>query len=175
MMTHLRGKCVKSGKNELIIIIVIKTMKKYFILLAAVALMAMTACNEKPAKNADAPATEQTDNGKAGTPKVNVEKAAPTEDGKDHTVAEFNTKEYQVRLENLADGTFRLSMWKAGEDKSSKPERLVETKKCVLQGKNYLMKDDDGNHYIITNADGKNEITIMSSNSIVYHGDNSGK
>lgn len=153
-------------------------MKKYFILLAAVALMAMTACNEKPAKNAgaNAPATEQTDKqDKAGMPKVNVEKAAPTEDGKDHTVAEFNTKEYQVRLENLADGTYRLSMWKAGQDKSGKPERLVETKKCVLQGKNYLMKDGDGNHYIITNADGKNEITIMSSNSIVYHGDTSGK
>ena len=38
-------------------------MKKYFILLAAVALMAMTACNEKPAKSDDAkdPATEQVD------------------------------------------------------------------------------------------------------------------
>lgn len=152
-------------------------MKKYFILLAAVALMAMTACNEKPAKSddANAPATEQVDkqaNPDAAEPRVNVEKAAPTEDGKDHTVAEFNTKEYQVKLENLADGTYRLSMWKAGQDKSGKPERLVETKKCVLSGKNYLMKDDEGNNYIISNGTKKQEVTIMNANSIIYHGEN---
>ena len=152
-------------------------MKKYFILLAAVALMAMTACNEKPAKSddANAPATEQVDkqaNPDAAEPRVNVEKAAPTEDGKDHTVAEFNTKEYQVKLENLADGTYRLSMWKANQDKSGKPERLVETKKCVLSGKNYLMKDDEGNNYIISNGAKKQEVTIMNANSIIYHGEN---
>lgn len=152
-------------------------MKKYFILLAAVALMAMTACNEKPAKSddANAPATEQVDkqaNPDAAEPRVNVEKAAPTEDGKDHTVAEFNTKEYQVKLENLADGTYRLSMWKADQDKSGKPERLVETKKCVLSGKNYLMKDDEGNNYIISNGAKKQEVTIMNANSIIYHGEN---
>ena len=149
-------------------------MKKFSILFAAVALMAMTACNEKPAKNevnadANAPATEQVDTAQA---KVMVEKAAPTEDGKDHTVAEFNTKEYQVKLENLADGTYRLSMWKAGQDKSGKPERLVETKKCVLSGKNYLMKDDEGNNYIISNGTKKQEVTIMNANSIIYHGEN---
>ena len=152
-------------------------MKKYFILLAAVALMAMTACNEKPAKSDDAkaPATELVDkqaNPDAAEPRVNVEKAAPTEDGKNHTVAEFNTKEYQVKLENLADGTYRLNMWKADQDKSGKPERLVETKKCVLSGKNYLMKDDEGNNYIISNGAKKQEVTIMNANSIIYHGEN---
>lgn len=152
-------------------------MKKFFILFAAVALMALTACNEKPAKSdeAKAPETEQVDkqaNPDADAPKVNVEKAAPTEDGKDHTVADFNTKEYQVKLENLADGTYRLSMWKADQDKSGKPERLVETKKCVLSGKNYLMKDDEGNNYIISNSANKQEITIMNANSIIYHGEN---
>ena len=45
-------------------------MKKFSILFAAVALMAMTACNEKPAKNevnadANAPATEQVDTAQA--------------------------------------------------------------------------------------------------------------
>lgn len=150
-------------------------MKKLTLIFATIALMAMTACNEKPAKteNAEAPAKEQVDTAKQGAqPKVNVEKAAPTEDGKDHTVAEFNTKEYQVKLENLADGTYRLSMWKADQDKSGKPERLVETKKCVLSGKNYLMKDDEGNNYIISNGAKKQEVTIMNANSIIYHGEN---
>jgi len=154
-------------------------MKKLSILIAAVALMAMTACNEKPAKNdaATAPATEQqagdTTVKAAGQPKVNVQKAAPTADGKDHTVAEFNTKEYQVRLENLADGTFRLSMWKAGQDKSGKPEQLIETKQCVMQGDNYLMKNAD-NVYVIKAQSGAEELTIMDKKNITYHGE-SGK
>lgn len=148
-------------------------MKKLSILIAAVAMMAMTACNEKPAKNADASATEQQASGdQAAAPKVSVEKATPTEDGKDHTVAQFNTKDYQVKLENLADGTYRLSMWKAGQDVNGKPERLVETKKCVLQKDNYLMKDDEGNNYIIKANAGAEEITIMNSTSIIYHGAN---
>ena len=154
-------------------------MKKLSILIAAIALMAMTACNEKPAKDAGQSddgktgmATEQVDSAKQNHPMVSVEKATPTEDGKDHTVAEFNTKDYQVKLENLADGTYRLSMWKAGLDKSAKPDRLVETKKCVLQGDNYLMKDDEGQNYIIKGASGSEEITIMNSKAIVYHGAN---
>ncbi len=150
-------------------------MKKFLILFAAGALMLMTACNEKPAKNdaedsKNPAATEQVDSTKA--PKVNVEKAAPTEDGKDHTVAEFNTKEYQVRLENLADGTFRLSMWKAGQDKSGKPEQIVETKKCVMQGGNYLMKSDDGKVYVINSKAGAEQLTIMDNKNIVYNGGN---
>lgn len=150
-------------------------MKKFLILFAAGALMLMTACNEKPAKNdaegSENPvATEQVDSTKA--PKVNVEKAAPTEDGKDHTVAEFNTKEYQVRLENLADGTFRLSMWKAGQDKKGKPEQTVETKKCVMQGGNYLMKGDDGKVYVINSKAGAEQLTIMDNKNIVYNGGN---
>ena len=148
-------------------------MKKFLILFAAGALMLMTACNEKPAKN-DAedsknPApTEQVDSTKA--PKVNVEKAAPTDDGKDHTVAEFNTAEYQVRLENLADGTFRLSMWDAGKDKSGAPARKVETKQCAMQGGNYLMRDDEGKSYIISAKSGAEQITIMTEKEIVYNG-----
>ena len=150
-------------------------MKKFLILFAAGALMLMTACNEKPAKNdaedsKNPAATEQVDSTKA--PKVNVEKAAPTEDGKDHTVAEFNTKEYQVRLENLADGTFRLSMWKASQDKSGKPEQTVETKKCVMQGGNYLMKGDDGKVYVINSKAGAEQLTIMDNKNIVYNGGN---
>ena len=150
-------------------------MKKFLILFAAGALMLMTACNEKPAKNdaedsKNPAATEQVDSTKA--PKVNVEKAAPTDDGKDHTVAEFNTKEYQVRLENLADGTFRLSMWKAGQDKSGKPEQTVETKKCVMQGGNYLMKGDDGKVYVINSKAGAEQLTIMDNKNIVYNGGN---
>ena len=151
-------------------------MKKLSIFFATVALMAMTACNEKPAKtNNDtnqAPATEQVDTAKQ-TPKLNVERAKPTEDGKDHTVAEFNTKEYQVRLENLADGTFRLSMWDAGKDKSGEPKEKIETKNCVMQGGNYLMKGNDGKVYIIKAKDGAEQLTIMTDKSIVYNGQGS--
>ena len=152
-------------------------MKKLFILSAAVALMAMTACNEKPAKEGEqqqnAPATEQVDTaqGAQDKPKIDVEKAEPTKDGKDHTVAEFNTKEYQVRLENLADGTYRVSMWKAGQDKSGAPEKLGESKKCVMKDGGYLMKTDDGTVYVINTKAGAEKITIMNDKGIVYNGD----
>ena len=150
-------------------------MKKLFILTAAVALMAMTACNEKPAKEGEqlnAPATEQIDtaNGGQAEPKIDVEKAAPTADGKDHVVAEFNTKEYQMRLENLADGTYRVSMWKAGQDKSGTPEKLAESKKCVMKDGGYLMKTDDGTIYVINTKAGAENITIMNDKGIVYNG-----
>ena len=151
-------------------------MKKFFILFAAVALMAMTACNEKPAKKTQADekqneVTEMMDTtGKK--PGVDVQKAAPTADGKDHTVAEFKTTDYQVRLENLADGNFRLSLWKAGADKSGKPEQEVKTKKCVMQKENYLMKDDSGKVFIIKSTPGSEELTILNDNKIIYHGAN---
>ncbi len=151
-------------------------MKKLFILTAAVAMMAMTACNEKPAKEGEqqnnAPATEQIDTalGAQAKPKVDVQRAEPTKDGKDHVVAEFNTKEYQVRLENLADGTYRVSMWKAGEDKSGKPEKLAETKKCVMKDDGYLMKTDDGTVYIINAKAGAENVTTMNDKGIEYNG-----
>ena len=137
--------------------------------------MAMTACNEKPAKEGEqlnAPATEQIDtaNGGQAKPKIDVEKAAPTADGKDHVVAEFNTKEYQMRLENLADGTYRVSMWKAGQDKSGTPEKLAESKKCVMKDGGYLMKTDDGTIYVINTKAGAENITIMNDKGIVYNG-----
>ena len=145
-------------------------MKKLSILITAMALMAMSACNEKPAKNqenndvnAQAPTTEQVDTNKKDAPNVKVQKAAPTADGKDHVVSEFNTKEYQVRLENLADGTFRMSLWKPGQDKSTQPDQIIETKKCVMQGDNYLMKGDDNTVYIISAKAGSEELTIRWS------------
>ncbi len=152
------------------------TMKKFYVLFAAVAMMAMTACNEKPAKNdtaaqdQNAPATEQVDNNKQGdgSVKVDVEKAKPTEDGKDHTVAEFNTPDYQVRLENLADGTYRISMWKAGEDKAGKPEQVAESKQCVMKDDNYLMKTSDGTAYLITAKKGAEKLVIMNGKEILY-------
>ena len=148
-------------------------MKKFLILFAAGALMLMTACNEKPAKNdaedsKNPASTEQVDSTKA--PKVNVEKAAPTEDGKDHTVAEFNTKEYQVRLENMADGSYRVSLWKAGKDKSAAPDEVAQSKKCKLSGKNYLMKCEDGKTYIVDGEPGKELITILDEKNVVYMG-----
>ena len=136
----------------------------------------MTACNEKPAKEGEqqnnAPATEQIDTaqGAQAKPKIDVQRAEPTKDGKDHVVAEFNTKEYQVSLENLADGTYRVSMWKIGEDKSGKPEKLAETKKCVMKDGGYLMKTDDGTVYIINAKAGAENVTIMNDKGIVYNG-----
>ena len=150
------------------------TMKKFFMFFAAVALMTMTACNEKPAKSADedkdaAPATEQVDTAKNNQDvKVDVERAKPTEDGKDHIAAEFNTKDYQIRLENLADGTYRISMWKVGQDKSDTPEQVAETKECVMKDDGYLMKTADGTIYVINAKKGAEQLTIMKDDKILY-------
>ena len=145
-------------------------MKKYLILIAVVALM--TACNEKPAKektDANVPATEQADTAhKAATAKVSVEKAAPTEDGKDHVATEFTNADYQVRLENLADGTYRLSLWKAGQDKAGKPEQVIETKQCVMDKDNFLLKGNDGKNYVIKATPGKEGLVIMDKNGVIY-------
>lgn len=147
-------------------------MKKLSILFAAVAMLAMTACNEKPAKSADdaQPATsEQVDTAQAkNAAKVDVDRAKPTEDGKDHIVAEFANKDYQVRIENLADGTYRVSLWKVGQDKNSKPERVAESKNCVMKDNNYLMKTDDGTIYIINAQPGSEQLTIMKDNEMIY-------
>jgi len=149
-------------------------MKKFFFLVAAVALMAMTSCNEKPAKNADSsqqvPAAEQVDSAKMekSAPKVDVDHAKPTEDGKDHTVAEFATPDYQVRLENLADGNYRISLWKAGQDKSGKPEQVAQTKQCVMKDDNYLMKTDDGTIYVINAKKGAEQLSIMKGDKLIY-------
>ena len=149
-------------------------MKKFFILFAAVALMAMTACNEKPARQAaegEQPATEQADTAKSGKkPVVDVEKAKPTEDGKDHIVGEFKTKEYQVRIENLADGTYRVSMWKANQDKSEKPDQMAESKKCVMKDGAYLMQTADGKNYVISTKAGSESLIIMDEKGIIYSG-----
>ena len=145
-------------------------------LLAAVALMAMTACNEKPAKGdtqADkTAATEKVDTAKQhGTEvKPSVEKPTPTTDGKDHVLTEFNTKEYQVRLENLADGNYRISLWKAGKDKSAAPDEQAVSKNCRLSGKEYLMKCEDGKTYIVNGNPGKEVLSILTDKSILYMG-----
>ncbi|MBR5169006.1 MAG: hypothetical protein IKW85_00380 [Muribaculaceae bacterium] len=150
-------------------------MKKLTILLAAVALMAMTACNEKPAKNEaqgdkNAP-TEKVDTTKQKVEvKPNVESPTPTADGKDHVLTEFNTKEYQVRLENMADGSYRISLWKAGKDKSAAPDEVAQSKNCKLSGKEYLMKCDDGKTYLIKGEPGKELLSIVTDKSIVYMG-----
>lgn len=149
-------------------------MKKFFMLIAAVALMAMTACNEKPAKadvNEDGKtATEQVDSVQLekSAAKVDVDRAKPTEDGKDHVVAQFNTPDYQVQLENLADGTYRISLWKVGQDKSGKPEQVAETKQCVMKDDNYLMKTEDGTIYVINAKSGSEQLTIMKDNEMIY-------
>lgn len=146
-------------------------MKKLFILFAAVALMSMTACNEKPAKgdsqSENAPATiEQTTTAGDSVKAVKVtpmEKPKPTEDGKDHTVAQFNTKEYQVTVENLADGTYRVSLAKDGKN-----DQVYETKNCRIQGDGYLMQTSDGKNILINGKEGK--IVILNDKQILYSG-----
>lgn len=145
-------------------------MKKFSILCAVLAMMAMTACNEKTEKNAEETnqpvATEQVDTANKGTsPTVKVEHAKPTEDGKDHNVAEFKTDKYQVKLVNLADGTYQLSL-----DEGGNANQVIETKNCVMQGGNYLMKADDGKVYIITVKENAQQLTIMTDKEILYNG-----
>ena len=150
-------------------------MKKFSMFIAVVALMAMTACNEKPAKTTDAasnaPATEKVDTGNiANKVKVDVEKVTPTSDGKDHTLGEFNTKEYQVRVENLANGTIRVSMWKPGQDKNGKPDQVAESIKCVMKDGAYLMQTADGKNYIINVKAGNESLIIMDDKGVIYNG-----
>lgn len=147
-------------------------MKKSFILFAAVALMAMTGCN-KPVEdnsNANKTETEQVEKTPAkggdsvSTIKVKpMEKAAPTTDGKDHTVAQFNTKEYEVTVENLADGTYRVSLMKDG-----KADKVYESKNCRIQGDSYLMQTSDGINVLINGKEGK--IVVMNNKDIIYSG-----
>ena len=115
-------------------------MKKLSILIVAVAMMAMTACNEKPAKNNNGEngtaIEQQTTPNAAEVPPM--EKAAPTADGKDHNVAKFNTKEYEISVDNLADGTYRVTMSK------------------------------DGKNLLINGKDGK--IVILNNKEIIYRG-----
>ena len=134
------------------------TMKKFSILCAVLAMMAMTACNEKTEKNAEETnqpvATEQVDTANKGTsPTVKVEHAKPTEDGKDHNVAEFKTDKYQLSL-----------------DEGGNANQVIETKNCVMQGGNYLMKADDGKVYIITVKENAQQLTIMTDKEILYNG-----
>ena len=143
-------------------------MKKFSIIIAAVALMTMTACNEKPAKDSadkeNAAATEQVETkADADAPKIApMEKAAPTEDGKDHVVSEFNTKDYQVIVENLADGTYRVRLSKDG-----KVDKEYLSKNCRIQGKNYVMETVDGCKMII--GSDKGQILIIKDKEIVYN------
>ena len=143
-------------------------MKKFSIIIAAVALMTMTACNEKPAKDSadkeNAAATEQVETkADANAPKIApMEKAAPTEDGKDHVVSEFNTKDYQVTVENLADGTYRVRLSKDG-----KVDKEYLSKNCRIQGKNYVMETVDGYKMII--GSDKGQILIIKDKEIVYN------
>jgi hypothetical protein len=143
-------------------------MKKFSILIAALALMAMTACNEKVAKNdenTEANATEQVHKAGDSVSAVKVEpmeKAAPTADGKDHTVAKFNTKEYEVTVENLANGNYRVTM------KDGKDDKVYETSNCRIQGQSYLMQTEDGTNVLINGKDGK--IVVMNKSGIIYKG-----
>ena len=149
-------------------------MKKFSILIAAVAMMAMTACNEKPAKNSgnaagEAASVERADTAApAGNVKVSVERAKPTDDGKDHVVAEFAESTYQVKLENLADGTYRISLWKAGQDKNGKPEVVAETKNCLYDSKSYMMETADGKRYLVNTTKGAEQLVIMDGDNIIY-------
>ena len=144
-------------------------MKKFSILIAALAMMAMTACNEKAANGDtqnpnEATKTEQVAKDGVKASKMEpMEKPKPTEDGKDHTVAQFNTKEYQVTVENLADGTYRVSLAKDGKN-----EQVYETKNCRIQGDGYLMQTADGKNILINGKDGK--IVILNNKEILYKG-----
>ena len=121
-------------------------MKKLFILIAAVALMATTACNEKPAKGSDN-ATEQVQQapGQAGDAASAVkvapmEKAAPT-----------------------ADGKYRVTLAKGG-----KADKVYESANCRIQGDSYLMQTEDGVNVLINGKDGK--IVVMNETEIIYRG-----
>lgn len=151
-------------------------MKKLTILFAAVALMAMTACNEKPAENNAAPAdakaptkTEQqtpaADN-PADQPKVNVEHIKATNDGKEAAMAEFtDAKGTKVKLVNKGDGTVNVRIWVNGKDA---PAFDVDSKNCVTGDKNYMLQSADGTTVILVTEPGKENVTVMKGKQIAY-------
>ncbi|MBO4803127.1 MAG: hypothetical protein J5503_01145 [Muribaculaceae bacterium] len=151
-------------------------MKKLTILLAAVALLSMSACSDKnqeqKAGDAKAPAkTEQTSNDStnAANPNVNVERPQPTDDGKDKVVAEFaDAKGSQIKLENMADGSIHLRVWTKGQDKNGTPEYDVMTKNCVMGQDSYLMQSEDGTSFIVKVASGAEHLSIMNGKEVVY-------
>ena len=151
-------------------------MKKLTILFAAVALIAMTACNEKPAENNAAPAdakapakTEQqtpaADN-PADQPKVNVEHIKATNDGKEAAMAEFtDAKGTKVKLVNKGDGTVNVRIWVNGKDA---PAFDVDSKNCVTGDKNYMLQSADGTTVILVTEPGKENVTVMKGQQIAY-------
>lgn len=143
-------------------------MKKILILFAAVALTAMTACNQKPAKNnADQDSTnvnkvERIDQSKLKTLKNSMEKIGPTEDGKDHNMAKFKTAEYEVSVDNLANGIVRVTL------KGTDGEQVYESKNCRGQDGGYLMRTTDGKNIMVNGKEGK--IVILGEKDIIYKG-----
>lgn len=144
-------------------------MKKFFILFAAVAMIAMTACNQKPAKdNADQSASdavnkvEKVDQSKLKTAKSKLEKVAPTADGKSEILAQFKTKEYEVTMENIGDGTVRVTL------KGENDNQVYESKNCRVQGDGYLMQTSDKKNILLNGVEKK--IVIIGEKDIIYKG-----
>ena len=91
-----------------------------------------------------------------------LEKVGPTEDGKDHNVAQFKTKEYDVTVDQLANGTMRVALKGASGDQS------YESNNCRKQGDSYLMQTPDGKNILLNAKEGK--IVIMDKKKIIYSG-----
>lgn len=147
------------------------TMKKFLIIFAAVAVV-MTACNKKPAdvktSNKDEAAMEKVEKASKKVDDLKMksaaklEKVGPTEDGKDHNVAQFKTKEYDVTVDQLADGKMRVAL------KGSNGDQNYESNNCRKQGDSYLMQTTDGKNILLNAKDGK--IVIMNKKEIIYSG-----
>lgn len=146
-------------------------MKKFLILCAAVAL-AMTACNKKPVdektQNKQEATTENTNmkveklDASQMKSVAKMEKVGPTEDSKDHNVAQFKTNEYDVTVDHLADGTMRVTL------KGGSGDQVYESKNSRLQGDSYLMQTTDGKNILLNAKEGK--IVILNKKEIVYSG-----
>lgn len=147
------------------------TMKKFLIIFAAVA-VAMTACNKKPADekalNKDEAAVENVDkdvkkiDGSKMKSVAKLEKVGPTEDGKDHSVAQFKTAEYDVTVDQLANGTMRVAL------KGPKGDQNYESNNCRKQGDSFLMQTTDGKNILLNAKEGK--IVILNKKEIIYSG-----
>lgn len=152
-------------------------MKKLTILFAAVALMAMTACNEKladdKAASGDAKAPAKTEqkapeaDKQAKDPNVNVEHIKATNDGKEAVMAEFtDAKGTKVKLVNKGDGTVNVRIWVKG--KEGTPAYDINSKNCVAGDKNYMLQSADGTTVILSTEPGKENVTVMTGQQIAY-------
>ncbi len=76
------------------------------------------------------------------------------------------TEDYQVRVDSLAAGTYRLTAWKNKDDMNDAPDILVEG--GVLLKSNYVFKNGDYTYTVIDQEFGQDEFRNYDKNGKLF-------